>query len=214
MRAIIKDSTLWGRVRTAVIFAFTSKYSLALYELITARINLTHVWQEDFSLQDLRELLGVPDDKLRRMPDLLRYCVKVAELEVTGLADFGVKIEPIRTLGKDDAWLDDGLQGYPIFVAIERHKAACIAREATSFALDDLMNNPEARAVSDAEWDAYDRARAAEDAAFDELLTRAPTTASGMRAALAHFISFDDGRFSEKMKRFLATLVKSPVFAA
>ena len=41
MREIIKDSTLWGRVRTAVIFAFTSKYSLSLYELLTARINLT-----------------------------------------------------------------------------------------------------------------------------------------------------------------------------
>jgi hypothetical protein len=35
-----------------------------------------------------------------------------------------------------------------------------------------------------------------------------------MRAALAHFISFDDGRFSNEMRRFLATLVKSPLFAA
>jgi hypothetical protein len=102
----------------------------------------------------------------------------------------------------------------PIFVAIERHKAAFKAREATSFALDDLMNNPEGREVSQAEWDAYDRARATEDAAFDELLTGTPTTAAGMRAALAHFIGFDDGRFSEKMRRFLATLVKSPLFAA
>ena len=76
------------------------------------------------------------------------------------------------------------------------------------------MNNPESHEVSDAEWDAYDRARATEDAAFDELLTRVPTTAAGMRAALAHFISFDDGRFSEKMRRFLATLMKSTLFAA
>src|SRR3984885_4775848 len=91
MREIIKDSTLWGRVRTAVIFAFTSKYSLALYELITARINLKHIWQEEFSLTDFRELLGVPKDKLLRMPDLLRYCINVAETEVNGLADFGVK---------------------------------------------------------------------------------------------------------------------------
>jgi hypothetical protein len=40
----------------------------------------------------------------------------------------------------------------PIFVAIERHKVACNAREAKSFALDDLMNNPEGREMSDAEW--------------------------------------------------------------
>lgn len=99
MREIIKDSTLWGRVRTAVVFAFTSKYSLTLYELITARINLKHVWQEEFTLDDLRALLGVPPDKLQRTPDLLRKVIQPAEAEVNGLADFGVKIDPIRQGG-------------------------------------------------------------------------------------------------------------------
>jgi hypothetical protein len=97
----------------------------------------------------------------------------------------------------------------PIFVAIERHQAAYIAREATSFALDDLMNN---REVSQAEWDANDRARAAEDAAFDELLmTGAPKTAAGTRAIIAHLISLDDGRQSQKMRQLLALLLKSPL---
>jgi len=101
---------------------------------------------------------------------------------------------------------------HPIFTAIERHKAAYIAREATSFALDDLMNNPEAGGVSDAEWEAYDRARAAEDAAFDELLTTgAPKTAAGMRATIAHLISLDDGRLSQKMRQLLSLLLKSRV---
>jgi len=100
MRAIIKDSTLWGRVRNSVIFAFTSKYSLALYELISARINLKHMWQEEFSVEDLRALLGVPQGKLERIPNLLQKVINPAMLEVNGLADFGVKIEPIRDGGK------------------------------------------------------------------------------------------------------------------
>jgi hypothetical protein len=100
MREIIKDSTLWGRVRTAVVFAFTSKYSVSLYELVTARINLDRVWDEQFSLKDLRALLGVPEDKLLRMPDLLRNCINIAVAEVSGMADFGVKIEPVRKGGK------------------------------------------------------------------------------------------------------------------
>jgi hypothetical protein len=100
MREIIKDSTLWGRVRNAVVFAFTSKYSLTLYELICARINLDFMWQEEFSLKDFRALMGVPDDKLQRMPDLLRFCVKVAQDEVNGMADFMVNIKPIRKGGK------------------------------------------------------------------------------------------------------------------
>jgi hypothetical protein len=100
MREIIKDSTLWGRVRTAVVFAFTSKYSVSLYELVTARINLERVWDEQFSLKDFRALLGVPEDKLLRMPDLLRNCINVAIAEVNGMADFGVKVEPMRKGGK------------------------------------------------------------------------------------------------------------------
>ena len=100
MREIIKDSTLWGRVRSAVVFAFTSKYALALYELITARINLKHIWQEEFSVEDFRALLGVPDGKLERIPNLLQRVIQPAALEVNGLADFGVQIEPIRKGGQ------------------------------------------------------------------------------------------------------------------
>ncbi len=100
MRAIIKDSTLWGRVRNSVIFAFTSKYSLALYELISARINLKHMWQEEFTVKDLRALLGVPGGKLERIPNLLQKVINPAMLEVNGLADFGVKIDALREGGK------------------------------------------------------------------------------------------------------------------
>jgi hypothetical protein len=100
MREIIKDSTLWGRVRHAVIFAFTSKYSLALYELVAARINLKHVWQEEFTVEDLRALLGVPDGKLERIPNLLQRVIQPAVLEVQKMAAFGVEIEPIRQGGQ------------------------------------------------------------------------------------------------------------------
>lgn len=99
MRAIIKDSTYWGRVRGSILFAFTSKYSLTLYEMIALRINLNKR-EEEMSLQVFRELMGVADDKLQRAPDLLRFCVKPAVLEVNALCDFGVRIEPVRVGNK------------------------------------------------------------------------------------------------------------------
>ncbi len=101
MRAIIRDSTLWGKVRNAVVFAFTSKYALALYELITARINLRRVNQADFPVEDLRALLGVKPGKLLRIPNLLQRVIAPAVLEINGLADFGVEIEPIRQGGQE-----------------------------------------------------------------------------------------------------------------
>jgi hypothetical protein len=97
----------------------------------------------------------------------------------------------------------------PIFTAIERHKAACNALDATRFAMDDIINT---RETSQAEWDAYDRAHENEDATFHELLTDAPKTAAGTRAIIAHIISIDDGRLSQKMRQLLALLLKSPAF--
>jgi hypothetical protein len=44
-------------------------------------------------------LLGVPDGKLQRIPNLLQKVIRPAETEVNGLADFGVKIEPVREGG-------------------------------------------------------------------------------------------------------------------
>ncbi len=100
MREIIKDSTLWGRVRQAVVFAFTSKYSLALYELVTTRINLKYIWQEEFAVEDFRAILGVPDGKLERIPNLLQRVIQPAVMEVGEMADFGVNIDLIRKGGQ------------------------------------------------------------------------------------------------------------------
>ncbi len=99
MREIIASSNHWGRVRGQVMFAFTSKYSLALYELISMRVNLQYKDGQVFELSELRELMGVPPDILHRTPDLLRRVIQPAEMEVSKLAEFGVTIEPIRQGG-------------------------------------------------------------------------------------------------------------------
>jgi hypothetical protein len=101
----------------------------------------------------------------------------------------------------------------PIFAAIERHKAAYEARKAASFAIDDLIHNPDAREVSEAEWDALQQAHENENAAFDALLTVPPATSLGMRAIIAHLISIDDGRLSHEMRQLLALLLESPLLS-
>ena len=99
LRSIIKNSTYWGRIRPQVMFAFTSKYSLALYELTASRVNLKHKDSQIFGMAEFRALLGVPDDKMPRNPDFLRYCIQPAVIEVNGLSDFGIEVEPIRRGG-------------------------------------------------------------------------------------------------------------------
>ena len=96
LRDIIKDSTVWGRIQSQVMFAFTSKYALALYELLQKRVNLSHVWEQEFELSHFRELMGVPDGKMTGFFTLNAYCLKPALLEVNALADHGVSLEPLK----------------------------------------------------------------------------------------------------------------------
>jgi hypothetical protein len=73
----------------------TSKYAIALYELVQLRANLQKC-TETFPIERFRELIGVPPGKLLRGPDFIRRVIETAKLEVNGLSDLSVKIEPVR----------------------------------------------------------------------------------------------------------------------
>jgi hypothetical protein len=83
----------------------------------------------------------------------------------------------------------------PVFAAIERHRKAW---ETTHVTVDNPMP----------------RDKAAHKAALAELMDVAPTTLSGVRAVIAHFVEFDRGHIPEKGGEYLATLARSPAFAA
>lgn len=98
MREVLKQSQHWGRIKAYVMFAFTSKYSLALYELLCLRGNLRRNC-EVFAVTEFRQLLGVEPGKLDRAPDLLRRVVNPAVEEINALSDFTVEIELLRDGG-------------------------------------------------------------------------------------------------------------------
>ena len=98
MREIIQQSQYWGRIKAYVMFAFTSKYSLALYEMLCLRANLRTDSQE-FTFEDIRQRLGVQDGKLDRAPDFLRRVINPAVEEVNALSDFMVEVELLRDGG-------------------------------------------------------------------------------------------------------------------
>ena len=71
MREIMQKSDIFARLQTEVMFCFTSKYALALYEMIQKRGNLKHKNTDEFAPDDFRELLRVPNGKLMAF-DLFR----------------------------------------------------------------------------------------------------------------------------------------------
>jgi len=95
LREIITESTVFARLQKDVMFAFTSKYALALYEMVQKRRNLREKFYENFTVEEMRGLLGVPRGKLPRVANLFQSAIKPALKEVNALSDYGVKIEPI-----------------------------------------------------------------------------------------------------------------------
>ena len=93
---IIRDSNQWGKLRKDVMFAFTSKYALALYELVQKRGELKYKWEETFTIEEIRNLLGVDPKKLKRFANLNAWALGPAVQEVNALADYGVELLPLK----------------------------------------------------------------------------------------------------------------------
>jgi Initiator Rep protein, WH2/Initiator Replication protein, WH1 len=95
LRQVLARSNRWGRIRCEVAYAMTSKYAIALYEMVALRANMNRC-VESFPLDRFRELLGVPPGAYDRSDNFQRFVIKPALLEVNGLSDMGVQIEMVR----------------------------------------------------------------------------------------------------------------------
>lgn len=97
LREIIKESTIFARLQKEVMFALSSKYALALYEMVQKRGNMTVKSYEDFDIGEFRELLGVPRGKLPMWGNLHQRALAPALKEVNALSDYTVALEPLKT---------------------------------------------------------------------------------------------------------------------
>src|SRR5580700_7724480 len=89
---ILESSGRWGRIKAEIVCSMTSKYAIALYELIQLRANMDRSI-ETFPVERFRELLGVPPGTYARADNFQRKVLDPAVLEVNGLSDMSVQIE-------------------------------------------------------------------------------------------------------------------------
>ncbi len=95
MRKVIANSTHWAVVSRRAVLAFESRYALRLYTLLSLKIGLRKV-SEPISVEDLRELLGVPAGKLKRWQDLRRKALEPALSEINHLTGIIAAYVPIK----------------------------------------------------------------------------------------------------------------------
>jgi Initiator Replication protein len=91
LRTVLVRSNRWGRIRCEVSYAMTSKYAIALYEMVCLRANLDRC-TEVIEIGKFRELLGVPPGAYDRADNFVRNVITPALLEVNGLSDVGVDL--------------------------------------------------------------------------------------------------------------------------
>jgi len=92
---ILESSGRWGRIKAEIVCSMTSKYAIALYELLQLRANMERS-VETFAIDRFRELLGVPPGTYARGDNFQRKVLDPAVLEVNGLSDMSLQIEQER----------------------------------------------------------------------------------------------------------------------
>lgn len=96
LRRIIRESTIFARLRLEVMFALSSKYALALYEMVQKRGNLTTRNFEEFPLREFRALLGITKGRLPLWGNLNQRAIVPSVQEVNALSDYTVTVEPVK----------------------------------------------------------------------------------------------------------------------
>jgi hypothetical protein len=134
LRAVLARSNRWGRVKCEITYAMTSKYAMALYELICLRANLERCI-ETIPLDRFRELLGVPPGAYAEGKDFRLKVLDPAMLEVNGLSDMGVQIEAVRRHARAPVtavtlawWRKDGDEHQAAMRELSRSKLGRMAR--------------------------------------------------------------------------------------
>jgi len=94
------NSSVFARIQREVMFALSSRYSLALYEILAKRINLKHTQSEVFEIDMFRAMLGVPEGTYKLMAHLRSRILDTAFGEVAQLTNIGCSYTLIRTKGK------------------------------------------------------------------------------------------------------------------
>src|SRR5271165_4665658 len=71
---ILQTSGRWGRIKAEIVCSMTSKYAIALYEILQLRANLEKS-VETFPIDRFRELIGVPPHTYARADNFQRKVI-------------------------------------------------------------------------------------------------------------------------------------------
>lgn len=96
---VLQTSNYWGRIKSHISYALSSKYAYRLYQAVALRINRERT-EQSLTEAELRELLAVPPGQYELFRNLNQSAITPAVQEVNALTDFVVEIEALRPAGR------------------------------------------------------------------------------------------------------------------
>jgi hypothetical protein len=77
-----EKSCHWAILDRQTVFALSSKYSILLFQHVASLVNLDHVASKTFTVPELRAVMGVPNEKLKRWTHFFRDSIQPAIAEI------------------------------------------------------------------------------------------------------------------------------------
>jgi hypothetical protein len=96
IRKAIEHSIVFARLRRDLLCQFRSKYALSLYEMLQKRVNLSFKTSEDFTLEEIRQKLGVEKSLYPAYRSLNQKVIQPAKLEVNQISDIVCEFSEIK----------------------------------------------------------------------------------------------------------------------
>lgn len=93
IRELMHTPAQYAEISLKVIYAFRSKYSLVLYELIAARYRMKKN-HEVFPTDAFKVLMTVPEGKMKNFADFKKRALDPATREINAFSPFQVTIDP------------------------------------------------------------------------------------------------------------------------
>lgn len=104
-RRMAESSNHWAIIDRQTVFHLASKYSILLFQYVSSLEPYKHIKSKVFSISEIRNLLGVSDNKHRRFAELNRWAVKPAIAEINQHSRLLVTATP-RRIGKSITHLE------------------------------------------------------------------------------------------------------------
>ena len=96
-REMAEKSCHWAIMDRQTVFSLSSKYSILLFQYVASLVNLNYITSKNFTVSELRAIMGVPEGKLERFADLNRRALSSAIDEINQTSRLTLTATPLKS---------------------------------------------------------------------------------------------------------------------